>query len=58
MINNQFIKETAYKMFNLEWKNYSKDFDSILSDLLNGSSLLIPINLTDEIEGKSNHKTI
>jgi len=52
MINNQFLKETAYELFTSEWKEYSKDFDLLVSELVSYPFLLVPPNLIDEIEGK------
>ena len=51
MINNPFLKEIAYELFTFEWKEYIKEFDSGVNDLISNSYLLIPINLIDDIKG-------
>jgi len=50
MLNNAFIKEIAFELLTLEWKEYIKDFEVAINEIVASPYLLIPINLVDEIE--------
>lgn len=52
ILNNKFIRETGYEMFESEWKNYRKDLLITVNDVISKPFLIIPFNLEDVIEGK------
>jgi len=54
IFSNHFIKETSYESFCSEWKEYNKDFDSIINQISNSCYLLMSYNLTNDIEGSIN----
>jgi hypothetical protein len=52
IINNKFIRETGFELFEIEWKNYKQHLASTVEELISKPFLLIPFNLEDIIEGK------
>lgn len=53
ILNNKYIRETGFELFENEWKNYKIDITSIIEELISKPFLLIPFNLEDMIEGKN-----
>ena len=51
IINNKFIRETGFELFELEWRNYKQNLSIIIDELISKPFLLIPFNLEDIIEG-------
>lgn len=51
IINNKYIRETGFELFETEWKIYKKDLSKIIEDLISKPYLLIPFNLEDIVEG-------
>jgi hypothetical protein len=51
IINNRYIRETGFELFENEWKNYNIQISSTIEDLISRPYLLIPFNLEDVIEG-------
>jgi hypothetical protein len=52
IINNKYIRETGFELFENEWKNYKLDISATAEDLISKPFLIIPFNLEDMIEGK------
>lgn len=50
ILNNKFIRDTGYELFESEWKNYKNDLSLITDELIRKPFLLIPFNLEDTIE--------
>jgi hypothetical protein len=53
IINNKFIRETGFELFESEWKNYKQPLTVVIEELISKPYLLIPFNLEDIIEGKT-----
>jgi hypothetical protein len=51
IINNKFIRETGFELFESEWKNYRQPLTVLVEELISKPFLLIPFNLEDIIEG-------
>ena len=51
IINNKFIRETGFELFELEWRNYKQNLSIIIDELISKPFLLIPFNLEDIIDG-------
>ena len=52
-MTNKYIKENGYELFEMEWSNYKKDFNSTINSIISHPFLLIPFNLEDTISGKN-----
>ena len=52
ILNNKYVRETGFELFENEWKNYSNDVNGVLKQLISKPFLIIPFNLEDIIEGK------
>jgi hypothetical protein len=52
ILNNKYIKEAGYELFEGEWNQFRKDIDSVINNLISRPYLLIPYNLEDVVEGK------
>ena len=50
-MTNKFIRENGYELFELEWINYRKDFESTINLVIADPFLLVPFNLEDTISG-------
>lgn len=50
ILNNKYIRETGFELFEMEWKNYKIDIQQTVEDLVSKPFLLIPFNLEDIIE--------
>jgi hypothetical protein len=53
ILNNKYIRETGFELFEEEWKEYVEDISPILDDLISKPFLLIPFNLDDSIDGRN-----
>ena len=51
ILNNKYIRETGFELFELEWRNYKYEITLTVEDLISKPFLLIPFNLEDIIEG-------
>jgi hypothetical protein len=51
ILNNKFIRETGFELFEAEWRNYKTPLTVIVEELISKPFLLIPFNLEDIIEG-------
>jgi len=52
ILNNKYIRETGFEVFEQEWKTYASDLKETVDELISKPFLLIPFNLEDTIEGK------
>jgi hypothetical protein len=52
ILNNKYIRETGFELFENEWKVYKSDIFNVIEDLVSRPFLLIPFNLEDVVEGK------
>jgi len=52
ILNNKYIRETGFELFEEEWKRYSADIKETVNELISKPYLLIPFNLEDSIDGK------
>lgn len=52
ILNNKYIREAGYELFEIEWNNYRKDIDIGINEIISHPFLLIPLNLEDVVEGK------
>ena len=50
ILNNKYIKEAGYELFEIEWNFFKKDIESVINGLISYPFLLIPFNLEDLIE--------
>jgi hypothetical protein len=55
ILNNKYIRETGFEVFEQEWKHYATDLKETVDELISKPFLLIPFNLEDTIEGKNNY---
>lgn len=53
ILNNKYIRETGFEIFEEEWKNYTSNLNETVDYLISRPYLLIPFNLEDSIEGKN-----
>jgi hypothetical protein len=51
IINNKYIRDNGFELFENEWKNYKQNLDSVIDEMISKTFLLIPFNLEDMIEG-------
>jgi hypothetical protein len=51
ILNNKYIRETGFELFENEWKDYKLEILQTAEDLISKPFLLIPFNLEDIIEG-------
>jgi hypothetical protein len=51
ILNNKYIRDTGFELFEVEWKNYKINIEGVVKDLISKPFLLIPFNLEDIIEG-------
>jgi hypothetical protein len=56
ILNNKYIRETGFELFENEWRSYRADISVVVEELISRPYVLIPFNLEDEIEGKKNNK--
>jgi hypothetical protein len=54
ILNNKYIKEAGYELFEIEWNNFKKEIQSISNDLISHPYLIIPFNLEDVVEDYPN----
>jgi hypothetical protein len=52
ILNNKYIRETGFELFENEWKVYKGDIFEVVEDLVSRPFLLIPFNLEDVVEGR------
>jgi hypothetical protein len=52
ILNNKYIRETGFELFENEWRNYRAEISVVVEELISRPYVLIPFNLEDEIEGK------
>jgi len=57
ILNNKYIKEAGYELYETEWNNFRKDIGSVINEMTFRPFLLIPFNLEDIVEG-NNYKII
>ena len=51
ILNNKYIKDAGFEIYENEWLIYLKDVDSLINTMISQPFLLIPFNLDDIIEG-------
>ena len=54
ILNNKYIKEAGYELFEFEWNSFKKEIESISNDLISHPYLIIPFNLEDVVEDYPN----
>ncbi len=52
ILNNKYIRETGFELFENEWKVYKSEIFGTIEDLVSKPFLLIPFNLEDVVEGR------
>lgn len=50
ILNNKYIKEAGYELFEIEWNSFTKEIDTVINVLISHPYLLIPFNLEDIVE--------
>jgi hypothetical protein len=51
ILNNKYIRETGFELFENEWRTYRGEISLVVEELISRPYVLIPFNLEDEIEG-------
>lgn len=51
ILNNKYIKEAGYELYESEWNNFRKDIATVINEITSRPYLLIPFNLEDIVEG-------
>ena len=52
IINNKYVREKGFELFEKEWENYISDIYIIIKSLISKPFLILPFNIEDVIEGK------
>jgi len=53
IINNKYVREKGFELFEDEWSNYISDINSSINKLISKPYLILPFNIEDIIEGKN-----
>ena len=52
IINNKYVREKGFELFENEWTNYISDIDIVIKRLISKPFLILPFNIEDVLEGK------